>query len=160
MTDPQEEKVQKIVIEELEQLGYRNHYKHQTEIVITWCGRESHTDKPDFVVFTKFRGLEEPVFIIEAKSPEESINSENHVNQARSYAFWYKGKTVPLTPYFVLFNGKEATVYNTVTGDRVAKGKSLKEVLPRYEETEKIIENFLDCILRMRWGKQNERLNR
>lgn len=152
MTTSQEE-VQRITSEELEWLNYKNHYRHQTETVVTWCGREPHLDKPDFVVFTRFRGSEEPIFIIETKSSEEDINTEDYINQARSYALWYKGKLIPLTPYFVLFNGKEAAIYNTITGNCVVKGRSLKEILPKYEESERIVKEFLDIILKMKWRK-------
>ena len=146
MATLRQEDVDAIIRKELEHLGYDNLYDDHTKRVTTWCGRDRHDDIPNFVVYVRYRGQKEPFCIIEAKSSDENINDERHVNQARSYALWLKGVIMPITPFFILFNGKEACLYNTITGSPLKYGPSLKDVMPSPEEAEKKIDQIIDVL--------------
>ena len=150
-----ENEVCELIKKGLEELGYEGLYADHTVTVTTWCGRERHDDEPDFVVYVKFRGLKEPFCIIEAKSPDERIDLEEYVNQARSYALWLKGTILPITPYFIIFNGNEAAIYTTITANRVKYGRSLKDVMPNHNDAKARIQEFLDLLIGIAQGGSN-----
>lgn len=138
--------VYELAKQELDSLGYKGWYDYRTIKVKSWCGRESHIDEPNFVVYAEYRGQKEPFCIIEVKAQEEDVNREEWINQARSYALWLKGNMTPLTPYFVVYNGRLAAIFNTITGNRFRSGKSLKDVLPKHSDASKDVERFIKFI--------------
>jgi type I site-specific restriction endonuclease len=144
-----EDRVYELVRKELNSLGYEGWYDSRTVKVRSWCGRESHIDVPNFVVYVEYRGQKEPFCIIEAKALEEDVSKEEWVNQARSYALWLRGNEVPLVPYFIVYNGRQAISFSTITGNCLRTGKSLKDVLPNRSDASKIIEKFIKLIAQL-----------
>ena len=135
-----EEEVRKEARDVLERLGYEC---DELRPVTTWCGRDRHDDQANIVVYVEFRGCREPFCVVETKAPEEGVDRPEWVNQARSYAFWVRGMVVPLTPFFAVYNGRRAALYETITGNRKKTGSSLRDVMPPLEEAGKVLERFL-----------------